>query len=245
MIMPALAAKTPDALGEALKRKDVRDTMSLLADQHERGSWVAAACTGTYVLAASGLLDGLRATTTWWLGADFRSRFPRVQLVDSKMVVDAEGRITAGAALAHVDLALWLIRQQSPDLARMTARYLLIDGRPSQSTYAMVDHLAHADPLIDRFERYTRAHLRDFSMSAAARAAGTSERTLQRHLRKTLGRTPIAYVRDMRVQKAVHLLRTTDAGAESIAEAVGYRDGVTLRTLLRTKTGKTLRELRE
>ncbi|MEM7351643.1 MAG: helix-turn-helix domain-containing protein [Acidobacteriota bacterium] len=244
VIVPALGAKSPEALGRDLQRSDVRDAADQLLAWHRDGARVAAACTGTYVLASTGLLDGLRATTTWWLGPDFRQRFTEVELDDTEMVVDAEGRVTAGAALAHVDLALWFVRERSPDLARTTSRHLLVDGRPSQATYAMSDHLAHLDPVVERFERWARNHLCDFTMAGAAEAVGASQRTLERRLRKVLGQTPIAFVRRLRVERAVFLLETTDDSVERIAAEVGYCDGVTLRTLLREKTGLGIRQLR-
>lgn len=244
VLVPALGEKTPDTLGKALERRDVRDASDAIKQASKDGARIAAACTGTYVLAKTGLLDGRVATTTWWLSADFRQRFDEVRLEESKMVVEDGAYLTAGAALAHVDLALWLVRQSSPALAQLVSRYLLVDDRPTQTAYALIDHLSHADPIVERFERWTRAHLRDFSMSDAAHAIGASERTLQRRLRDVLGRTPIAFVRDLRVEQATHLLRTTDLSVDEIAEAVGYHDGVTLRTLLREKTGRGVRELR-
>ena len=244
VVVPALGAKSPRALREALERQDAKDAAAQMVAWHRAGARVAAACTGTYLMAMTGLLDGLRATTTWWLGPDFRRRFPAVELDDSQMVIQSEGRITAGAALAHVDLGLWFVREHSPVLARVTSRHLLVEGRPSQATFAMVDHLAHTDPLVESFERWARDHLQDFSMVSAAQAIGTSERTLQRRLRKVLNRTPIAYVQGLRVERAVNLLETTDASVEQIASAVGYEDGVTLRTLLRRATGLGVRQLR-
>lgn len=244
VIVPALGDKAPAALGTALERRDIVDAQEQLRRWYAKGTRVAAACTGTYMVAASGLLDGRRATTTWWLGADFRTRFPAVHLDDSRMVVTDERLVTAGAALGHVDLALWIIRQVSPTLARQTSNFLLFDDRPTQSRYAMTDHIAYADPVIERFERWAREHLADFSMAAAARAVGASERTLERRMHRVLGRSPIAYVRDLRVEQAVHWLETTDSSVEQVAEAVGYRDGATLRRLLRTKTGRGVRELR-
>lgn len=205
---------------------------------------LAAACTGTYILAHTGLLDGLSATTSWWLAEDFAQRFPKVCLDSSRMVVPQGDRVTAGAALAHADLALWFVRQHSPSLANMTSRYLLFDGRPSQSSYAMADHMAHTDPLVERFEAWARAHLTDFSMKAAARAVGSSPRTLERHVRAVLGQTPIGYVRQLRVERAVYLLETTKRGLDDIADVVGYKNGLTLRVLLREKTGLTIRQLR-
>ncbi|MEM8961292.1 MAG: helix-turn-helix domain-containing protein [Acidobacteriota bacterium] len=244
VMVPALGAKTPEALCQALQRDDVGDAAARLVDWHTAGARVAAACTGTYLLASTGLLNGLRATTTWWLGPDFRQRFASVELDDTQMVVDADGRVTAGAALAHVDLALWFVREHSPTLARTTARHLLVDGRPSQAVYAMSDHLAHSDPIVEKFDCWAREHLSDFTMTAAASAVGASERTLERRLRKVLGLTPIAFVRRLRVERAVFLLETTDDSVERIAETVGYGDGVTLRTLLREQTGLGIRQLR-
>jgi len=153
--------------------------------------------------------------------------------------------ITAGAALAHLDLALWLLRQHSPSMAGVVARYLMIDARPSQAAYVISDHLAHADPLVERFEQWSRARLaQGFSLSEAARAVGASERTLARRLERVLGKTPLSYFQDLRIEHAVHRLQTSAASVDAIAAEVGYADGVTLRTLLRRRLGRGVRELR-
>jgi transcriptional regulator GlxA family with amidase domain len=245
VLVPALGCKTPATLTAALARPDVRDAGVALQKWAAAGAVIGAACTGTFVLASTGLLDGRSATTTWWLAPLFRERYAQVTLDDSRMVVPAGRLITAGAALAHLDLSLWMVRRRSPALAGMTARYLVVEPRASQATYAIPDHLAHADPIVERFEAWARRNLGErFSLEAAARAVGTSERTLARRLAGVLGKTPLSYVQDLRVERAVHLLQTSDAGIDSIAAAVGYGDGVTLRTLLRRKTGRGIRELR-
>ncbi|MGZ3421159.1 MAG: GlxA family transcriptional regulator [Polyangiales bacterium] len=244
VIAPALGSKTPEAMTEALERSDVDDACGQLRAWTKAGARVAGACTATFVLARSGILDGGRATTTWWLSPVFRERFPRVTLDESKMIVESARIVTAGAALAHVDLALWLVRQKSPSLAHSTARYLVFDARPSQAAYTMPDHFAHADPMVERFEQWARKHLGDFSLERAAHHVGTSERTLERRIRAVLGRTPLSYVQDLRVEVAIHRLRTTKDSIDEIAATVGYGDGVTLRTLLRKKTGRGVRELR-
>jgi len=244
-VVPALGCKVPETLRPALQRSDVAEAGRLLREWNGAGAITAAACTGTFVLAQSGLLDGARATTTWWLAPLFRELFPAVELDESQMVVTAGRRVTAGAALAHLDLALWLVRRKSPSLAALTARYLIVDTRPSQAAFAIPDQLAHDDPVIERFESWARRHLsRRFSLLAAARAAGTSERTLARRLRQVMGKSPLGYVQDLRVERAVHLLKTTSEDVESIAGAVGYGDGTTLRLLLRRKLGRGVRELR-
>lgn len=245
VIVPALGCVTPAAVEAALARDEIAAAGAVLRAWGASGALVAGACTGTFVLAAAGVLDARPATTTWWLEPDFRRRFPQVELDTARMVVPGPGCLTAGAALAHVDLALWLIRQHSPQLAERTARYLLIDARPSQATFAMADHIAHTDEIVSRFERFARDHLRDFSMVDAAHALGTTPRTLQRRLHRALGRTPIAYVQDLRVEAALHLLQTTEQTLFEVAEAVGYADPVTLRTLVRRKTGRGIRAIRQ
>jgi transcriptional regulator GlxA family with amidase domain len=206
---------------------------------------MTAACIGTFVMAESGLLDGQTATTTWWLSPLFRKRYPEVLLDESTMIVQSGRFVTAGAALSHMDLALWLIRSVSPELASLTARYLIVDARPSQSAYALSDHLLHSDPIVQRFERWARSHLtRGFSLDDAARAAGASKRTLARRTENVLGKSPLSYFQGLRVEQAVHLLKTGDASIDEVAARVGYADGATLRALLRRRLNVGVREIR-
>ena len=244
-LVPALGAKMPEALIARLAQPDVRDATATLQRWARGGAMTGAACTGTFVLAESALLDGRRATTSWWLAPLFRQRYPRVMLDDSRMLVSSGGFTTAGAALAHLDLALGLVRSRSPALAALAARYLLIETRGSQAEFVIPDHLAHADPVVERFESWARQNLsRGFSLGDAAQAVGASERTLARRLRNVLGKSPLSYFQDLRVERAVHLLRTGSDSVDRIAAQIGYADGVTLRALLRRKLGRGVRELR-
>lgn len=245
MVVPAIGYKMPEALVPALDRPDVRDAGAALRACGAAGTQIAAACIGTFVLAESGLLDRQRATTTWWLAPLFRQRYPAVHLEDARMLVRSGRLVTAGAALGHMDMALWLVRQASPVLADLVARYLIVDQRPAQSAYVVADHLAHADPLVQRFEQWARARLTEgFSLDEAARAVGVSKRTLARRLSQVLNRSPLSYFQDLRVERAVHLLKTSDRSLEQIAALVGYADGVTLRNLLRRRTGRSARDIR-
>jgi transcriptional regulator GlxA family with amidase domain len=245
VVVPAIGVKLPEPLVAALGCPQVASAGRALRTWSGRGAGIAAACIGTFVLAESGLLDRHQSTTTWWLAPLFRQRYPTVSLDESRMLVKSGRVVTAGAALSHMDLALWLIRQKSPRLAALTARYLIVDSRPTQSAYAMVDHLAHNDPLVERFEGWARSRLKQgFSLDDAAAAVGASKRTLARRLSAALGRTPLSYFQELRVERAVHLLRTTGESVDQIAGRVGYADGVTLRTLLRKRLGRGVRELR-
>jgi len=245
VVVPALGFKMPESLQRALGRPDVRDAAGLLQRWAAQGATMSAACVGTFVLAESGLLDDHEATTTWWLAPMFRARYPAVRLDESHMIVKSGKVVTAGAALSHIDLALWLIRQQSPKLADLTAKYLIVDSRPSQSAYALTDHLIHNDPLVERFERWARARLaQGFSLDEAAKAVASSKRTLARRMHEVLGKSPLAYVQSLRVERAVHLLRTGNESVDQIAARVGYADGMTLRALLRRRLGQGVREIR-
>ncbi len=244
VVVPALACKHPRTILAALDRRDVGELVEWLQGFAKR-TRIAAACTGTFVLGRSGILDGRRATTSWWLGPTFRQAFPAVELDETEMIVADERVTTAGAALAHVDLALSVIRERSPDLAATVAKYLLIDDRPSQAPFVVPSHIAHDDDVVKRFERWVRDHLADpFDLPRAARAVGTSERTLQRRVSATLGKPPIGFVHDLRIERAVHLLRVSQDSVDNIASAVGYVDGTTLRTLLRRKLQLGVRQLR-
>jgi transcriptional regulator GlxA family with amidase domain len=245
VVVPAIGDRAPEPLAAALERPDAKAVARLIRQWADGGAQVAAACIGTFIAAESGVLDGHAATTTWWLAPFFRQRYPRVRLEDGRMLVRSGRILTAGAALSHMDMALWLIRQSSPSLAELTARYLIVDSRPTQSAYAMSDHLAHADPLVQRFERWARGRLAEgFSLEEAARAVGSSKRTLSRRIGEVLGKSPLSYFQDLRVERAVHLLRTSSDDVEKIAAAVGYADGVTLRNLLRRRLGRGVREIR-
>jgi transcriptional regulator GlxA family with amidase domain len=245
VVVPAIGYKMPDPLQRALLKPEIQESSGLLRQWAKQGATMAAACIGTFVMAESGLLDHHRSTTTWWLAPLFRTRYPKVLLDEANMLVKSDQFVTAGAALSHMDLALWLIRQRSPKLASLTAKYLIVDSRPSQSAYILTDHLIHSDPLVERFERWARNRLsHGFSLDEAARASGSSKRTLARRMCAVLGKSPLSYFQNLRVEHAVHLLRTSPESVDEIAARVGYADGVTLRTLLRRKLNVGIKEIR-
>lgn len=245
VFVPALSEALPEHLLPALDRPDVRQAAAQLRAWQAGGAKIAASCVGTFLAAESGLLDGREATTTWWLSPLFRQRYPNVRLDESRMLVPTDVGATAGAAMGHLDLALWLIRKASPELAGLVSRYLLADIRSAQAPYIIPNHLAQADPLILRFERWAREHLQEgFSLANAADALAVSPRSLQRRCQAVLGKSPLAYFQDLRVERAKSLIHGSGLGVDEIAAEVGYADGATLRTLLRQRLGRGVRDLR-
>ncbi|MDH6576860.1 helix-turn-helix domain-containing protein [Kitasatospora sp. MAP5-34] len=240
LLVPAVAERQPEELVRWVSGPAAAPARQLLAEARTRRTPVASACAGTFLLAEAGILDGLRATTTWWLAPLFRSRYPQVTLDQSRMVTSCDDVTTAGAAFGHVDLALTIVRRRSPALSDLVANYLVIDERPSQAAHTMTATLAESDPTIAAFERWARDHLHEpLSVKDAARAVGVSERTLQRTTQAVLGTSPVRFVQDLRIEQATHLLRSTTQSIEAIARRVGYENANTLRVLLRERTGHT------
>ena len=245
VVLPAINQIMPEPLLRALASDEVREANPLLRKWSGRGALTAAACVGAFVLAEAALLDGEEATTTWWLAPLFRERYPRVRLVETRLIVQSNAVVTAGAALGHLDLALTLIRRASPELASVTAKYLVADARSSQAAYTIPGHVIHTDALVHKFESWARQRLSEgFSLDQAAAALATSKRTLARRMESVLGKSPLEYFQDLRIERAVHLLKTSQAGVDQIAAEVGYAEGVTLRALLRRRLGRGVREIR-
>jgi transcriptional regulator GlxA family with amidase domain len=245
LVVPAVNEFQPEALVDLVSGESTAPVRELIAMTRARGAAIASACAGSFLLAEAGILDGLRATTTWWFAPVFRARYPKVLLDQSAMLVREDAITTAGAAFGHVDMALSIVRESSPAVADIVARYLVVDERPSQAPYIIPSALAKSDPVVAAFERWVRDRLAEpVSIPEAARSLGVSERTLQRSVQRAVGTSPIRFVQDLRIERAIHLLRTTDLSLETISRRVGYEQANTLRALLRERTGKTTAALR-
>lgn len=217
-----------------------------LAAAARAGAQVASSGSGVFLLAAAGLLDGRRATTSAWLAAPFRRRFPEVDLrLGSNVVVDGPVA-TAAAPLAQLDLMLALVaRHAGADLARRCADRLLSAGPPSRAAYMAADFLAIADERIADAERWALERLEEsFSIDALAAAAGLTSRTFARRLHRATGLSPVRFVQRLRVRRAVDLLKTTRLPFDEIACRVGYSEPSTLRRLLRREGMSGAREIR-
>ena len=234
IIVPALGTLTGAETHRRLDHEDGHALVRALRNVDPATTRLAAACTGVFALAESGHIDGRRATTSWFLGPDFRRDYPAIELDLDAMVVADGPALTAGAAFAHIDLALAILRTVSNDLARHVAQLLVIDERPSQAAFMAYDHMQHDDPIVIEFERHIRSTLdQTFDVSVAAAVIGTSRRTLERRVRDVLGLTPLGLVRRLRLERASHLSATTDLTTEDIAQRVGYANAETLRALIR------------
>ena len=239
---PATAWKGSDDLESLfafLDTTEARTAGRWLRQVRQRGATLAAGCTATFLLAEAGLLDGLQATTSWWAADAFRARYPAVDLQPHMMLTRHDRIVCAGAAMAHMDLSLWVVSAvYGPAVATRVARRLLLDERASQARYMAASHLAHTQPDIVRAEAWIRAHLsQPIRIEDIAAAVALSPRTLARRFVETTGGAPLQFVQRLRVEHAVHLLETSDLPFDEIAARVGYGEPAGLRRILRRETG--------
>ncbi|WP_375482070.1 GlxA family transcriptional regulator [uncultured Jatrophihabitans sp.] len=242
LIAPSLGLVSVDEILRAVGSQQAADLLPVL---REHGGALAAACSGTFFLAEAGLLAGREATTSWWLGPSFRARYPAVHLDETEALVVSDTVTTAGAALAHLDLALSIVRGVSPALADLVADYLAVGDRPRQGDVMRTGFLSISDPVLSAFDRAVRDGLSGpLDIARLAGQLGVSQRTLQRLTSHVLGMSPVRYIQQVRLEHAIDLLVTTDLGLAAVARAVGYQDATTLTTLIRRRRGTTPEQLR-
>ena len=246
VVVPGLGIASERELDARLAQADARQAMRWLGGLAGGPASIAASCSAVFLLAQAGLLDGRRATTTWWLAPAFRARYPKVLLDDAKMLVSDGPRLSAGAALAQLDLMLALLTDtMGAAVAAMCARYLLIDQRPSQARYMIPEHLRQQDPAVAAAERWIDAHLAGpVSVRALAAALAMAPKTLARHVEAASGASTIKLIQRRRLLQAAHLLETTALSVEAVALRVGYGDSTALRKLIKREFGVTPGALR-
>lgn len=247
VLVPGVMHSSPAELAGRLQA--LRPEIEWLRAMHLRGVRIAASCSGTFLLAATGLLDGRRATTSWWLAAAMRSAFPAVALESDQMLVEDGGVITTGAATAIYQLILRLIAETGgDDLAQQTARMLVIDAeRQSQAPYVSEALMQRPrSSLSERADRMLQEALDgQISVAALAQQLNTSERSLLRHFKEQYGESPIAHIQRLRVERAKALLETSHLSFEEIVERCGYSDVSSFRKLFKRATTLTPMDYRE
>lgn len=246
LLVASVVAVSEPAVLELLQRRDAVNAMRLLTTAAASGVELAASCSAVFLLAESGLLDGRRATTTWWLSSVLQRRHPMVTVDADQLVVRDRGITTAGAAMAHLDLMLSLVaRHGGSELARTCANFLVLDQRRSQSSYMSLALMVADDAEFARAERWARKRLADgVTVEDMAGILNVSTRTLARRVEKATGLSPVRFLQRLRMERAIELLETTTHSVERISHMVGYAEPTTLRRLLKRELGEAPRALR-
>ncbi|MEV8289242.1 helix-turn-helix domain-containing protein [Streptomyces niveus] len=209
------------------------DLVDAVRSAHEAGARVASLCTGAFVLAAAGLLDGRRATTHWAHTDLLTDRHPRVSVDPDVLYVDNGSVLTSAGKAAALDLCLHLVRlDHGSSIANTVARRLVVpphrDGGQAQFVTtplpARTDH-----PLAALFPWVLERLDHPLSVEDLARQARMSSRNLGRHFRSVAGTTPLRWLLTQRIRRAQELLETTDDTVDAIASATGMGTAATLR----------------
>jgi transcriptional regulator GlxA family with amidase domain len=246
LIVPAQGFSKAESYVDRLEDTDCGQAVEWIAAAAEAGAVIASSCTGTLLVARSGVLNGKRATTAWWLAPAFRSMFPAVLLDSNDLMVSDDPLITAGAAMAQMDLMVALVaRHAGAEIAEACARIMVLDERRSQLPYMAMGLLAAANESVARVAAWARPRLHDeLTVGALAAAVGQSPRTFARRVHGATGLSPIRFLQQLRMERAIELIETTALPFEEIAYRVGYRDPSTLRLVIRKRLGMGPRDLR-
>jgi transcriptional regulator GlxA family with amidase domain len=208
--------------------------------QSSQGACLSSVCAGSFLLAATGLLDGRQATTHWRLATDFRLRFPNIVLKIEKMLIDEGNFITAGGVTAYMDLCLYLLaRFGSPELSTSLAKTLLIDPvRRSQAPYQAYSYCKeHGDTEILRVQQWLESHITEkTTVLNMATLARLGERTLARRFKRATGDSLMEYQHHLRIDTARKLLETTAETIDCIMQKCGYEDPSSFRRLFKKIT---------
>ena len=220
-----------------------------LTDRYRRQTLIGALCTGTFILAETGLLDGRQATTNWQYARMFRRRFPQVRLQPDKIMTEDSGLICSGAATSFFQLALHLIDTfGSEDLARICAKVLLVDpNRESQAPYAVLDFPRdHGDSEVLKAQRVMEQRFaKPLAIDAVAREVGISPRHFKRRFKQVVGETPLGYLQRVRIEAAKQRLERSRAPVSEITWQIGYADTSSFCRLFKKTTGLSPRDYRE
>ncbi len=241
VLVPGIMHDSPSSLLQRVG--DLHAEVGLLRQLAASGMRLAGVCSGTFLLAEAGVLDGRRATTSWWLGATMRLRYPRVRMEPDAMLVEDGAALTSGGATAVLDLVIRQIADVGgEELSKQTSRLLVLDTeRQSQAPFVSEALLDKArDSMSERIERFLQRRLhQDIRVAQLASHCGISERGLLRHFQTRFGVAPLTYIQRLRVERAKVLLETTHLTLEEIVDRCGYADASSFRKLFRRMTTLT------
>lgn len=228
-----LRTEVPVGLGEALRTA------------YAAGATIASICTGAFLLAAAGLLDGKRATTHWAAAELFRTQFPAVDLDADCLYVDEGQILTSAGASAGVDLCLYMVQRDhgavaAADAAKLAVAPLHRSGGQAQFIVrnqlpvSVIGGRTQLDDVLAWVEQ--NAH-RELMLADIADRAAMSVRTLNRRFQAETGQTPMQWVNGVRIRHAQELLERTSLGVERIGRDVGFASAANFREQFRKLSG--------
>ena len=217
------------------------EVIDWLTDRYRRGSHIATICTGAFVLAETGLLDGKTATTHWGFADQFQKRYPRIELKPERLITDEGDLFCSGGYNAGIDLSLYLVEKYcGHEVALQSSKSVIADiGRTSQAPYVIFQFQKdHRDNQILMVQEWIENNFdQAFNYDKLARNHGMSRRTFERRFKTATGDTPLIYQQRLRVEAAKHLLEDGNQSFDEITYQVGYEDSSSFRKVFLKQTG--------
>lgn len=235
IIIPSLNHQYPEALA-------LNETLiPWMNRQYKEGAEIASICTGAFLLAASGMLDGKNCSTHWSAAEDFRLRFPKVNLQTDQLITDEQGIYTNGGAYSFLNLIIYLIEKY---FDRQTAIYCskvfqIEPDRKSQSAFAIFrGQKQHEDELVKEVQTYIEQHFGEkISIEELSARFSVGRRNFDRRFIKATGNTPVEYLQRVKVESAKKSLEISRKTVSEIMYEVGYSDLKAFREVFRKFTG--------
>jgi transcriptional regulator GlxA family with amidase domain len=242
LLVPGLEYQSADHLLSQIDK--LSSEQNLLKRAYQAGLTIGASCSGTFLLARSGVLDHHAATTSWWLAPLFQREFPAIRLQADQVLVESDRLITSGATTSMFTLVVrYIERMLSADLANAVAKFLLIDPqRQNQAAFVCEAMLSRPrSTFSEKIDAFLRAHLGDVSLSVEhmAQHCAMSSRSLIRHFQSTYHCSPHAHLQSLRIDAAKALLENSAMPLERVVQTVGYTDVASFRKLFKRLTGAT------
>jgi transcriptional regulator GlxA family with amidase domain len=216
-------------------------TLDWICRNHQQGTSIASVCTGAFLLAQTGLLDGKTATTHWGFVELFQQMYPQINLKPERLITDEDTLYCAGALSAGIDLSIYLVGKYcGQEVAIQCSKSLIHDmGRHSQTPYSVFQfQKKHNDEAIKSVQQWLENnYTKPVDMNAVAKLHGMSRRTFERRFKKATGDTPLLYLQRTRLEAAKRMLETQNGTFDEISYSLGYENSSHFREVFKKHTG--------
>jgi transcriptional regulator GlxA family with amidase domain len=223
--------------------KENKELINWISEQYKSGAEIASICTGAFLLAATGLLDGKSCSTHWNAATDFKRMFPKINLQIDKLITAERGIYTNGGAYSFLNLILFLVEKYfDRQTAILCSKVFQIDiERTSQSPFFIFQtQKNHGDELVDKAQTYIEENLSEkFSFEELASKLAVSRRNFDRRFIKATGNTPVEYLQRVKVEVAKKALEKGRKSIFEVMSEVGYSDDKAFREVFKKITGSS------
>lgn len=242
IFIPALSGD----MDVALERN--KELVPFIIEHHNRGAELASLCLGAFLLASTGLLDGKKCSTHWILSNQFRSMFPKVELVDGSIITEEQGIYSSGGANSYWNLLLYLVEKYTDrDTAILASKYFAIDiDRDSQSSFMMFEgQKDHADMDIRKAQEFIEGNYAErITVDSLADMFAIGRRSFERRFKKATENTVVEYIQRVKIEAAKRSFESSLKNVNEVMFDVGYTDTKAFRTIFKKITGLTPVEYR-